>query len=94
MAHEYLNPVMSSCAVLDGATSTYHSLSGQAQQILMVTSATGVSFYYSFNATNFSNTSGVNFQHGMDPLLIPVNHPTYIVAYSASTGNLYITEFV
>ena len=94
MAHNYLNPIMSSVAVMDGATSTYHGLSGQAQQILMVTTATGISFYYSFDSTNFSNTSGVHFQNGLDPVILPVNHPSYIVAYSASTGWLHITEFV
>jgi hypothetical protein len=94
MAHEYLNPVVSSAAVCDGATSTYHTLSGQAQQILMVTTATGISFFYSFDSTNFSNTSGVQIQNGLDPLIIPVNNPSYVVVYSASTGWVHITEFV
>ena len=94
MAHNYLNPIVSSAAVLDGATSTYHPLSGQAQQILMCTTATGVSFAYTFDSTNFAATSGVAWQPGLDPVIINVNHPDYVVLYSASTGWVHITEFV
>ena len=95
MAHEYLNPVMDDAAILGGTGSTYHTLSGQAQQMLMVTTTTTIPFYYTFDSTaDFTAAAGLNYQHGLDPIIIPVNHPTYINVYSSASGWLHITEFV
>ena len=94
---EYLNPVHSSAASITAAGSTYHTLSGQAAQILMCTTVATVYFYFSFDTTGALTapcTKTAMFCPGNYPLLVPVNHPSFINVIAQGTGYLYITEFV
>lgn len=97
MALEYLNPVHSSAASITAAATTYHPLSGQAEQILLCTTASALYFYFTFDSTAALTapcTASAMFCPGNYPLLINVNHPTYINLLGQGTGYLYITEFV
>ena len=79
MAH--LNPVVSSAAKVENAVSTYHPLSGHAEQILLVSSATGTPFWFTFDSTADMagvGTTAYQFCLGHYPLLINVNYPAYI----------------
>ena len=92
---EYLNPVHSSAGSITNAGSTYHTLSGQAAQILLCT--TGPFFYFSFDTTGALTapcTKTAMFCPGNYPLLVPVNHPVFINVIAEGTGYLSITEFV
>jgi hypothetical protein len=91
---DYLNPIMSSAAVTSGTNSTYHTLSGQAEQILLCSTSTDNSFYFSFDSTDPTlDTTGAFFCPGEYPLLIPCNHPTYVNILGAASGGVYITEY-
>jgi hypothetical protein len=96
MAHNYLNPVISSVAVSDGAASTYHPLSGQAQQILLSSTASANPFYFTFDTTSdiAAVTSGAQFVPGNYAVLMNVNKPAYINVFGAATGYISIMEFV
>ena len=97
MAHNYLNPVISSAAISSGTASTYHPLSGQAQQILFCSESTDEDFYFTFDSTAnvAAATSGLQYCPGAYSLLINVNHPTYVnIVEGTSSGTIHITEFV
>ena len=91
---EYLNPTHNKAASITNANTTNHTLSGQANQILLCT--TGPYFYYSFDHTSAMTAPCTveMFCPGNYPLLIPVNHPAQINVLAQGTGYLYITEFV
>lgn len=93
---EYLNPVHSSCAVVDaGAASTYHPLSGQANQIMFITTGS-IAFYVSFDSTADLAALTTQMQRfsGINPEIINVNHPSYVNILGDATGYIYIMEFV
>lgn len=93
---EYLNPVHSSAAEIDaGGTSTYHTLTGQAQQIMFVTTGS-IPFLVSFDATGDLSAVSTRMQRfsGVNPEIINVNHPTYVNILGEATGYVYIMEFV
>ena len=93
---EYLNPVHSNCAVLDaGVASTYHTLSGQAQQIMFVSTGS-IPFLVSFDATGDLAAVTTQMQRfsGVNPEIINVNHPEYVNVLGDATGYIYILEFV
>ena len=93
----YLNPTHSSAAVTSGTNSTYHTLSGQANQILMCTTSTGNHFYFSFDTTAALAAPCTNtamLSPGNYPLLLNVNHPAFVNIQGATTGYVYITEFI
>ena len=94
MAH--LNPQISSAAHADDAESTYHPLSGHAQQILLVTTAATGDFWFTFDSTGdmLALSTAMCFCPGNYPLLLAVNYPSYINILSSGTSFLvYITEF-
>ena len=99
MAH--LNPQVSSAAQVETDLSTYHPLSGHAEQILLVSSATGTPFWFTFDTTaelvaGGIETKDLQFCPGHYPLLLTVNYPSYINLVSsgvAATFNGYIMEF-
>jgi len=97
MAHNYLTPIMSSVAETTGGVSTYHPLSGQAQQILFCSETTDEDFFFTFDATGDVSavTTSMQFCPGAYSLLINVNHPTYVNLVEGScSGLIHITEFV
>jgi hypothetical protein len=97
MALNYLNPVMSSAAITSGTNSTYHTLSGQAEQILLCSESTDEDFYFTFDSSGnvAAATSGLQYCPGAYSLLINVNHPAYInIVEGTSSGTVHITEFV
>jgi len=92
----YLNPVHSSAAVLDaGVASSYHTLTGQAQKIMFVTTGS-IPFLISFDATGdlAALTTAMQRFSGVSPEIINVNHPTYVNILGEATGYVYIMEFV
>lgn len=90
----YLNPTHSDAASITNLNTTNHTLSGQANQILLCT--TGPFFYFSFDNTSaFTAPCTDNmFCPGNYPLLLNVNHPPQINVLGEATGYLYITEFI
>jgi hypothetical protein len=96
MAHNYLNPVISSVAVTDGAASTYHLLSGQAQQMLLSSTSTDNSFYFTFDTTGSlaAITTNTQWTPGHYVILINCNNPAYINIFGVATGYISIMEFV
>jgi len=92
----YLNPYISSAAATSGTDSTYHILSGQAQQILFCSNSSANPFYYDFDTTSFTSltASGTQKVAGNTPILINVNHPTYVAILGGTSGFVYITEFI
>ena len=88
-----LNPVISSAASVTNSESTYHTLTGQAEQIYLCAQ---VNTYFTFDATGdiVAVTSGCALLSSGQPIILNVNHPTYINALGTSTGFLYIVEFV
>ena len=92
----YLNPVHSSAIEVDaGGTSTVHTLSGQAQQIMFVTTGS-IAFYVSFDSTADLAALSTQMQRfsGVNPEIINVNHPAYVNVLGDATGYIYILEFV
>jgi hypothetical protein len=94
----HLNPQTTDAARVENAVSTYHTLSGKAQQMLMVSSATGLPFWFTFDSTGdmVGLSSVMQFCPGHYPLLINVNYPSYVNIISSGAGstfNVYITEF-
>jgi hypothetical protein len=90
----YLNPIMSSAVVTSGTNSSYHTLSGQAEQILLCSTTTNNGYYISFDSTAAAlDTTGAFYCPGDYPLLIPCNHPTYINVLGQAVGGVHITEF-
>ena len=76
----YLNPVHSSAIEVDaGGTSTVHTLSGQAQQIMFVTTGS-IAFYVSFDSTADLAALSTQMQRfsGVNPEIINVNHPAML----------------
>ena len=97
MALNYLNPVVSSAAITTGTASTYHTLTGQAAQILFCSESTDEDFYFTFDSTAdvAALTSSLQYCPGAYSLLINVNHPTYVnLVEGTSSGTIHITEFV
>ena len=97
MALNYLNPVMSTVGYTSGTNSTYHPLSGQAEQILFCSESTDEDFYFTFDATGnvAALTSTLQYCPGAYSLLINVNHPAYVnLVEGTSSGTVHITEFV
>ena len=93
---EYLNPVHSNAAELDaGVASTYHTLTGQAQQIMFVTTGS-IAFYANFDLTSAMAGQTTKMQRfsGVNPEIINVNHPAGVNLLGDATGYVYIMEFV
>ena len=88
-----LNPTISSAAMTSGTDSTYHYLSGQAQQILMCSNSSDNSFYYNFDTTSITVAQSQRIT-GNTPVILNVNHPTYVSLLGATSGYVYITEFI
>jgi len=90
----HLNPQISSAAEVKAAGSTYHILSGRAQQILLQSDSSGCYFFFDFDTTAITNTSGTQRIAGDTPVIMNVNHPNYISILGGTTGYVYITEFI
>ena len=88
-----LNPQVSSMAVTSGTDSTYHYLTGQASQILMCSNSSDNYFYYNFDTTGLDTTASQRIT-GDTPVILNVNHPTYVSILGAASGYVYITEFI
>lgn len=96
MAMTYLNPVHSSAIEVDAlGTSTYHTLSGQAQQILFITTGS-IGFYVNFDTTSDMAAVSTQMQRfsGVNPELINVNKPAFVNVLGEATGYIYCMEFV
>jgi len=87
---------ISSAAFTSGTNSTYHILSGQAQQILFCSNSSANYFYYDFDTTSFTSltASGAQRITGDTPVLLNVDGPTYVALLGATSGYVYITEFI
>ena len=93
MALNYLNPIHSSAAVMDGANSTYHTLSGQAEQLLLT--ATGITFYVNFESTaTLTDSTGMMYCPADEATILSVNAPEFINVFATATGYVYIMEFI
>lgn len=96
MAMTYLNPVHSSAIEVDAlGTSTYHTLSGQAQQLLFVSTGS-IAFYINFETTSDMAAITTQMQRfsGVNPEIINVNSPAFVNVLGEATGYIYIMEFV
>ena len=97
MPLNYLNPVVSSAAITTNSASTYHTLTGQAEQISLCSECTDEDFYFTFDSTAdvSSLTSNLQYCPGGYNLLINVNKPAYInLVEGTSSGHIHIIEFV
>lgn len=96
MALTYLNQVHSSAIEVDaGGASTYHHLSGQAQQLLFITTGS-IGFLINFDTTSDMAAISTQMQRfsGANPEIINVNHPTFVNVLGEATGYIYCMEFV
>ena len=91
---EYQNAIHDA-AQTSGSNSTYHTLSGQANRILLCSTSTGNAFFFTFNSTYATgNTTSCQYVPGDYPILISCDHPTYITILGGSSGYVYMTEFI